>query len=170
MIGNNNWVCSKGSMKMLFQERSELLCICTEGVLCYLRWNKIVNLMWHTVLVLEHFKKPTKVIDQFLQHPKDLSWSAVVTRSAKVRLCSTFPFITFWGSCLAITPNLFHFYRLQRFHVKKKKPQKPATKKPPLKQTTNKNQTHKTLKDGSFITDIIVGDNVSCFLATWCLC
>jgi len=26
------------------------------------------------------------------------------------------------------------------------------------------------LADGSYITDTIVGDNVGCFLATWCLC
>lgn len=47
----------------------------------------------------------------------------MVARGGKERrLCSTFPFITFLGSCLPFTPNLFHFYRLQRFCVYKKTP------------------------------------------------
>lgn len=47
-------------MKTLFQERSQLLCICTENVLYSLGGNKSAILVWHTILFLDYLKKPTK--------------------------------------------------------------------------------------------------------------
>lgn len=59
----------------------------------------------------------------------------MVTRSRKERwLYSTLPFITFLGSWLPFTPNLFHLYRLQRFCVdqkKENKQKKPQNSKTP---------------------------------------
>lgn len=91
--------------------------------------------MWHTILFLQYFKKPTE---------DNRSVSAASERFVLIssgyrgwkgerRLCSTFPFITFLGSCLPFAPNLFHFYRLQRFCVDQKR-KKTQPKNLPTKQ------------------------------------
>lgn len=125
---------AKDQWKLCFRKEVSC-CAYIQSVLYCLRWNKTMTLMWHTILFLQYFKKPTE---------DNRSVSAASERFVLIssgyrgwkgerRLCSTFPFITFLGSCLPFAPNLFHFYRLQRFCVDQKR-KKTQPKNLPTKQ------------------------------------